>query len=183
MRTPRHIVIAVSFFIISLSAFHGFAEACSRGSRVNVSYTCTMADVIVRASAVNYAQPPRDARSRTSGVPDSKVEFEVEDVLKGDSVPTTIVLGGYLSDEDDFNDQAVPYTFVRPGGRAGSCYANTYRQGGQFLLFLKRTPDGFTPNFDPLAPVNEQLYSSADPWIYYVKGLLKGLSDTTRIKR
>jgi hypothetical protein len=75
-----------------------------------------------------------------------------------------VTLPGYLVDRDDFNDQRPPYTFVRPGGRAGSCFANSYRSGGQFLLFLATSKDGeLTVNWYALAPVNEQLHSDSDP--------------------
>jgi hypothetical protein len=51
---------------------------------------------------------------------------------------TTIVHNGYLSDKDDYNNSSMPYTSVRPESLWGSCFANTYKKGAQFLLFLKR---------------------------------------------
>jgi hypothetical protein len=81
-----------------------------------------------------------------------------------------VVLPGYLMDSDDFNDQRPPYTFVRPGGRAGSCFANSYRSGGQFLLVLKETKGGeLTVNWYALGPMNEQLHSDHDPWLLWVR--------------
>jgi hypothetical protein len=81
-----------------------------------------------------------------------------------------LILPGYLVDRDDFNDQQPPYTFVRPGGRSGSCFANSYRSGGQFLLFLKKAKAGEpTVNWYALAPVNEQLHSDDDPWLLWVR--------------
>ena len=127
------------------------------------------ADVIVRATATEYALVPR-GDSRTSGEPDSRVRFEVEEVLRGPSDLLVFELNGYLGNADDFNDHAPPYTFVRPGGRAGSCFANTYRRGAQFLLFLKKRAEGYTVNWNALAPVNEQLHSETDPWLFWVRG-------------
>ncbi len=76
----------------------------------------------------------------------------------------------YLSDRDDFNDHVPPYRFVRPNGRHGSCYANTYRLGAQFLLILKKKASGeFTVNWSGLGPVNAQLHSSSDPWLLWVR--------------
>ena len=44
--------------------------------------------------------------------------------------------------------------------------ANSYRRGGQFVLFLKKTKAGeLTVNWYALAPVNEQLHSDDDPWL------------------
>jgi hypothetical protein len=81
-----------------------------------------------------------------------------------------LVLPGYLVQRDDFNDKPAPYTFVRPGGRAGSCFANSYRQTAQYLLFLKKTKSGeLTVNWAALAPVNEQLHSSEDHWLIWVR--------------
>src|SRR6185503_20371718 len=71
-----------------------------------------------------------------------------------------------------------PYRFVRPGGRSGSCFANSYKKGAQFLLFLKRsnfrpeTNTGFTINISALGPTNEQLRGPGDPWIEWVKAYL-----------
>jgi len=85
-------------------------------------------------------------------------------------VISDLILPGYLVDRDDFNDRPAPYTFVRPGGRAGSCFANPYRSGAQFLLFLKKTIAGeLTVNWYALAPVNEQLHSDDDPWPLWVR--------------
>jgi hypothetical protein len=137
------------------------------------------ADLIVRVKAVEYSGPP--GRNGTTGVPESDVRFSIEEIVKGTYEKRDIVLPGYLSETDDWNDQNPPYTFVRPGGRSGSCFANTYRRGGQFLLVLKkwgalpsvalagRPAGGYTVNWYALGPVNEQLRSSDDPWVQWVR--------------
>ncbi|HKR00882.1 MAG TPA: hypothetical protein VJT09_09415 [Pyrinomonadaceae bacterium] len=143
------------------------ARACSRVTPFSFSELFA-ADVIVRVTADEYVVMP-DLTRTTNGVPDSIVEFKVEETLKGEGVPESIQLNAYLSDKDDFNDVAVPYKFVRPGGRSGSCFANTYKRGAQFLLFLKRSGAGYTSYVSPLGPVNEQLRSEKDPWLLWVK--------------
>jgi hypothetical protein len=126
------------------------------------------ADAIVRARAVEYATPP-SRHIWTTGVPDSKVRFKVIEIVRGRDL-SDLVLPGYLVDDDDFNDQPSPYTFVRPGGRGGSCFANSYRTDAQFLLFLKTTKTGeLRVEWAALAPVNEQLHSSDDPWLLWVR--------------
>jgi hypothetical protein len=85
------------------------------------------ADVIVWAKAVDYARPPSDPIIVTTGVPDSRVPFTVIETIKGQAIQE-LVLPGYLVSTDDFNDKPAPYSFVRPGGRAGSCFANSYRR-------------------------------------------------------
>jgi len=127
------------------------------------------ADSVVRATAIEYANPPRDPGIQTTGVPDSRVRFKVSETIRGQSVQD-LVLPGYLVSTDDFNDRPAPYTFVRPGGRAGSCFANSYRRDAQYLLFLKQTAQGdITVNWAALAPVNEQLRSAEDPWLTWVR--------------
>jgi len=175
------------FIIICSLTFQRTSEACSRLGKVNLSHTCNIAEYIVRATAVEYARPPIPFH-QTRGVPESKVRFKIEEVLKGDSLTGTIVLNGFLTDKDDFNDQSVPYPGVRLGGRHGNCYAFNYKQGAQYLLFLKkashikwpRATTVFTVDIDPVAPVNEQLHSSDDPWVYYIKGLVRELSENQK---
>jgi hypothetical protein len=148
-------------------------EACQRVSPVSAFEVVDSAHAIVRAIAFEYSLAP-EGPSRTTGEPESRVKFEIKEILRGPSDLRVLELNGYLSDKDDFNDHRPPYTFVRPGGRAGSCYANTYKQGAQFLLFLKKGAVGYTVNWNALAPVNEQLHSEDDPWLFWVRGYLAG---------
>ncbi len=149
------------------------SRACSRMKPFTLDELFDNAEVIVRVTAVKYAKPPDDPNIITTGEPDSTIEFKVEEKLRGKDVPDTIVLNGYLSDRDDFNEMPVPYMFVRPYGRSGSCFANTYKEGAQFLLFLKRTKDGYTPNISALGPTNEQLHPDKDEWLIWVRNHLK----------
>ena len=127
-----------------------------------------VADAIVRATAEKYHKEP-DTSKRTTGLPEAEVEFKIEEILRGKDLPKTITLSGYLSDRNDYNEMPVPYTLVRKNGRSGSCFANTYRRGAQFLLFLRKTEDGYTSNISPLGPSNEQLRGSEDAWIWWAR--------------
>jgi hypothetical protein len=81
-----------------------------------------------------------------------------------------LLIEGRLVAGDDFNDQPPPYTFVRPAGRHGGCYASEYQTGAQFLLILKFHGDGsLTPYWEGLAPTNEQLHGPDDPWLKVVR--------------
>lgn len=148
------------------------AQPCTIVRPISPSEMVRSADVIVRAIAVEYAIPANSGLF-TTGVPDSVVRFNVVEVLKGETVPEEVVLHGYLTARDDFNDQKPPYTFVRPGGRAGSCFANSYRRGAEFLLMLQGSGTSFTVNWYALGPVNEQLRSSDDPWLVWVRQEVK----------
>ncbi len=62
------------------------------------------ADAIVRAAAVEYVKPPRRFFPVwTDGEPDTTVRFEVLEIIRG-PMPSLLILPGYLSDWDDFND-------------------------------------------------------------------------------
>jgi hypothetical protein len=158
----------IAFVALFLASVDGYA--CSRRDAVSSVDMVNHADAIVRAAAVEYVKPPRRFFPVwTDGEPDTTVRFEVLEIIRG-PMPSLLILPGYLSDWDDFNDHVPPYRFVRPNGRHGSCYANTYREGGQFLLILKKKPSGdFTLNWYGLGPVNEQLHSIDDPWLLWVR--------------
>lgn len=166
-RASTAIALGLAFTLIAsvLSA-----SACSRGANFSFDELFA-ADLIVRATAVKYRIAP-DPNLRTTGEPSSTVEFKVVEVLKGNREIESVVLHGYLSDQDDFNDNEVPYTFVRRNGRSGSCFANTYREGAQFLLFLKRSGEKYTSNISALGPTNEQLRGANDEWLQWVKEYL-----------
>ena len=85
-------------------------------------------------------------------------------------MPRVLIVKGTVSDEDDYNKDSVPYTFVRPEGATGSCFAYVYKRGGQFLLLLVRGgANRFTPYWAPLLPVNEQITGKSDPWLIWVR--------------
>jgi hypothetical protein len=166
----NQLVLRIAILIGLLSCPVSGAVACSRMYEFRLGELFN-ADLIVRATAVRYIVSP-DPDVRTTGVPASTVEFKTEEKIWGVDVPDTIVLNGYLTDRDDFNDVPLPYRFVRPGGRAGSCFANSYKEGAQFLLFLKRSGSGYTTNISALGPTNEQLQGREDPWLKWVKAYL-----------
>ena len=155
--------------LAALAFFTPKAFACTTVFAASGLEMIIGAEMIVRAIAAEYAVPPAHTRFSTTGAPDSKVRFKAIEALRG-IVPADFVLPGYLVENDDFNDQPPPYNFVRPGGRSGSCFANSYRSGAQFLLFLKKLPSGdLTVNWYGLGPVNEQLHSEQDPWLLWVR--------------
>ena len=164
----RNVNITLGLLVCAIEGY-----ACTVSAPFSSDVLFEKADAIVRAAAVEYAVPPGDPRIRTTGEPDSRIRFRVVESIRGGKVQE-VILSGYLSDEDDFNDQEPPYTFVRPGGRHGSCFANTYRRDAEFLLFLQKTPAGeWTVNWYPLAPANEQLHSEEDPWLAWVRKQVK----------
>lgn len=102
------------------------------------------ADLVVRAQATGYAQAPSGPPAPFGG-PSTMIQFTVLEVLRGSDAPVALQIAGTLGERDGFNDRTVPYDFVRRGGRGGSCFATEYRAGGEFLLFLKKEKDGYTP--------------------------------------
>ncbi|CAF4449438.1 unnamed protein product [Rotaria sp. Silwood2] len=158
----------IVFLILSLLG-HSIMTiwACSVLKLTTPEELISKAHAIVRAKAISYEKPPAEQGSWYNGTPDSVITFELEEQIKGNQrIPNPLWINGYLSEHDDFNDRPSPYDFVRPNGRSGSCIANTYKQNAEFLLFLD---DKFTPYWDALTPVNEQLHSpsSDDQWLQW----------------
>jgi hypothetical protein len=168
---PKNLV----YKAVSLSPFALISRACRRVVPISLDDILLKADAVVRASAVEYVKAPvGDIRELNvpSGV---SIRFKVNEVVKGQDLPQELVINGYLTDFDDFNDRPVPYDFVRPGGRHGNCTAYEYKRGAEFLLFLKKSEGNLSPYWDALSPANEQLHSNTDPWISWVKDRLKTL--------
>jgi hypothetical protein len=122
------------------------------------------------------APPPSGpaSMSLTGPLADGLIAFDVIDVLKGSPLAVVFAVPGKVVEQDDFNDRTVPYNFVRREGRAGSCYARTYRQGAEYLLFLRPVGKVMTPYWAPLAPINEQVRSGQDPWVAWVRKQVQG---------
>ena len=150
--------------------------ACSRAYPFRLGELFS-ADFIVRATAVKYQLAPKPDGQLVPN-PESTIEFKIEERIWGVAAPKTILLNGYLTDQDDFNEVPLPYRFVRPTGRAGMCQTNYYKKGAQYLLFVKRsdflvqTTTGFTTQISALGPTNEQLRGAKDPWVKWVKAYL-----------
>lgn len=165
-------LLCLSILLCQSSLLGENAKACSRVGAFTFSELFGNADVIVRATAVKYDRDSGNTSMRSSE-PDSTIEFKVEEILRGKDVPDIVVLNGYLTNQDDYNEVPVPYTFVRPGGRMGNCFAFQYKQGAQFLLFLKKVDNKYTSNISALGPSNEQLRSKDDPWLRWVQDQLR----------
>ncbi len=173
------ILILLFVFTFLLSA--KVTYAC-RTVRPSTTAMVENAEVIVRVQAGEYVEEPKGDIRDLNEPSNATINFKVKETLKGDTVPSEIILNGYLSDRDDFNDRKVPYDFVRPGGRGGSCSAYEYKKGAEFLLFLKKTGEKYIVRWYALAPTNEQLRSSDDEWITWVRSYLKSLKGKKRAK-
>lgn len=146
-------------------------RACSVLKKPIAEELVQQAYVIVHVKAVDYEERSYHSYWSTDITPSSSssiIRFQVEEIIKGiRNIPNPLLINGYLSQYDDFNDHSSPYDFVRPDGRSGSCFATTYKQNGDFLLFLNNQ---YTPYWAALSPVNEQLRSPpyADAWLQWV---------------
>jgi hypothetical protein len=163
-----HGPVALAMAVAAMAAVSQPSEACLRIGPVSQSAMIAGATLIVRATAVEYAVPAEGARFR-QGFRAGTVRFAVLETLKGANPIDEVVLPGVLTERDDFNDHAPPYTFVRPEGRGGDCFASAYRRGAQFLLFLGRSHSAVHLYPEPLGPVNEQLHGDNDPWLVWVR--------------
>jgi hypothetical protein len=170
MKSGFYFLISALFLCCSLMMLNTEVKACNIPV-VNTTpastylYVVKNADVIVRATALEAVE---DKRTGFKGV-----KFKVQEVLKGEKIPSTITFFGQLTDKDNYNERPVPYNGVRLA-ESGSCYAQEYKQGAEFLLFLKTDKGRITdPYWKPLAPTNEQLRSENDGWLKWVKNNLK----------
>ncbi len=159
----KQLVLTVTFTYLTLCCLlivNIEAYACNTPAIPSLaSYTVRNADVVVRATAIEFVE-------------NDGVRFRVEEVLRGEDVPSTFVFIGHLTSRDDFNNRPVPYNHVRSSGD-GPCYAYEYKQNVEYLLLLKRNDEILTPYWYPLAPTNEQLRSADDEWIRWVKDYLQ----------
>ena len=117
------------------------------------------ATAIVLVRALGYRE------SRPGLADSSVVEFTVIERLRGTDSLQQLAVSGRVVGNDDYNPGSVPFTNVRPAGNRGSCFADEYRAGAQYLLLLR---DG-TPYWRALAPVNEQVRGLTDPWVRWVR--------------
>jgi hypothetical protein len=133
------------------------------------------ASVIMRARVEGLVDSPGNTGFPGAQTP-SQVRFRVVDVLKGAYSSEELTINGRLERADDWNDRAVPYDFVRRGGRRGNCFALGYKEGAEYLLLLRaphQAADGtLSPYWSALGPTNEQVRGADDPWVRWVVGHL-----------
>lgn len=115
-------------------------------------------DVVARAVAV-------DSTQTLDGL--SFVRFRTTEVLRGPFPHAEFTFRGYFVDEDGFNTLSVPYQLVRRAG--GSCHAEHYRKGAEYLFLLKSDRDYLSPYWFALGPTNEQIRGDNDPWLQWVR--------------
>jgi len=115
-------------------------------------------EVVVRAVAVDSTQTLDGA---------SFVRFRTTEVLRGPFPHAEFTFTGYFVDEDGFNTLSVPYQLVRRAG--GSCHAEHYRQGAEYLFLLKGDREYLSPYWFPLGPTNEQIRGDDDAWLKWVR--------------
>ena len=140
------------------------------GPTPSASDLVRLADRIVVARALSYTTTVADPKYGANGEPEPHVRFQVLETLKGQMVGTELILPAFLTDVSDFNTGQPPYSFVRPSGRMGNCFADEYQQGGTFLLLLKATVNAdYTARWQPLAPTNEQVRPTDDRWLLWVR--------------
>jgi hypothetical protein len=172
---------AASAVIILLAIAPIAAFACGGVGFSTPEELVARAEFIVRARAERLVTNQQPFQSITS-----HVEFDVIAPFKGTLSNKTLSLAGMFENRDDPNDRAVPYDAVRPGGRHGNCFAVTYRQGAEYLLFLRRNTvaDGrgeLSPYWASLAPTNEQISGDSDPWVRWVTDHVRHPSLAPRI--
>src|SRR5262249_34814071 len=127
--TSRYLFAAILW--IFLTAEIGFP--CTTTAIFDPRTMVAAADLILRVKALEYFDPfPKlSPRMAAEFVPAANVDFLVEEVVKGKYEKTSIILPGYLTEQDEWNrqDQHPPYASARPSADAG-CFAHGYHKGG-----------------------------------------------------
>lgn len=145
------------------------ARACTSSS-TTPQLTVQNAEVILRAKAVKTVE-------------NQKVKLIVTEVLKGTNVPTTLLIAGFLSKEDGFNRNTVPYASAYSHSN-GLCHSKNYKEDGEYLLLLIERDGELTPYWgSSFAPSHEQLRPADDKWLNWVKGFLKWLETATEVEK
>jgi hypothetical protein len=169
-RKIRLLVISV---VIGIGTSAYPCEVISLGRVQTAADYVRSADLIFRVMTKGPVSTPEGPSFDPQGQPTARVAFDVLEVLKGTGISKELVLPAFLADRDDFNPNPVPYTIARPGS-TGTGYADFYRTGGEYLLFLRElAPAQFTVRWSALAPINEQLRGEGDPWLIWVRDQLK----------
>lgn len=133
-------------------------------------YIVQNAEIIVRAKVIEKIE-------------DQKVKLKVNEVLRGTNVPNTLVIHGFLTNENGFNRGTVPYQSAYSNS-GGLCNSKNYKEGGEYLLLLIRRDGELTPYWGSgFAPTHEQLRSTSDQWIIWVKEFLKFLETATEAQK
>jgi len=99
------------------------------------------------------------------------IRLEVLEVLKGDWKGGSLSVAGNISEYPPRSaTRPVPYDLLdcsRAAG-CGGCFAYDYKEGAEYLLFLKEG----NPYWAPLSPTNEEVSGPDDPWMLWVMNLL-----------
>lgn len=166
--------------VIAMLAFPRLAWPCSVVAPMPTPrQLIDQATAIVRVRALGVV--PEPGQPGVLAGASTQMGFEVLERLKGSVESHDLHFNGGASRHDDPNDTKVPYSFVRPGGRGGNCFALEYRPGAEYLLFLRAgdvpayaQQSMLTPYWAPLSPTNEQLVGRAnDPWVVWVRARLR----------
>jgi len=151
-----------------LIAHHGHRSLCSIPElRASPGYVWRVERVGAKVDSV-----PRIVRARAIRA-DSvarMIIFQPLEWVRGSSAGAEfLTLPGVAVDRDDYNRGTIPYQTVRPAGQHGSCFAEEYRLGEQYLLLLQSDSGPRAIYWWPLGPVNEQLRGAQDAWLSWVR--------------
>ena len=156
---------------------------CVYEGTLTTEQAIAMSDSIVVATFEGKADQECD-----DDVEEECLLFKVIEVLKGDSYQAgnSLLFSGFAGQIDAPGDdeamhrenrQVVPYERPESYRRGlGSCWAIEYSLGTNYLLLLREG----TPYWVAMKPTNHAVSGIDDPWVWWVKGFLKGMQSTVR---
>ena len=151
----------IKIFLLAAGALAGLVVD------VRAVYACTAmlkpVDEVIRESDTVV-------RARVVG---AGVTLQVLEVVKGSYDRPFVTVPGQIRGYPSDPARRPPYEQIDCVGRVpgcASCFAQSYKDGAQYLLLLK----GGTPYWAPLSPTNEEVCGPDDPWVVWVKRQVAG---------
>ena len=160
----------IHFFLLAAGALvasvGGVREVCACTALLKpIDRVIRESETVVRAQVVASESPGRTDPGR--------ITLRVLEVLKGSYDRPFVTVPGQIRDYRSDPGRRPPYEQIDCVGRApgcAGCFAQSYKDGAQYLLLLK----GGTPYWAPLSPTNEEVSGPHDPWVVWVKRQLTG---------
>ena len=162
MRLIKIFLLAAGALVVSVVGVRA-VHACTALLKP-VDQVIRESEAVVRARVVAW-----DASMRSDP---GRVTLRVLEVLKGSYDRPFVTVPGQIRDYRSDPARRPPYEQIDCVGRVpgcANCFAQSYKDGVEYLLLLK----GGTPYWAPLSPTNEEVSGPDDPWVVWVRRQLE----------
>ena len=147
-------------FLILLTSLAFFATPVAACSLIDGAFLQSNFEMIDSSDAIVVA---RAVRQRKSNDFDSKVFFDVEEILKGSPPNEVADDRGHFGKPMPSNPDV--FLLANPEAYRGRCNRHTYRRGDRYVLMLKNMPEhGFIVYGDAFSRINEDDFGRDSMW-------------------